>query len=226
LHHIFQGVARSELPTIFILSKQLACDSICLVGIPSLYCLPHKQLGELTFTSLFTAEDNDPDSSMLSSPSNEAERDSDGDLYNEDEDQDLFPSSDRPSTPKNNHLNATAPGELSPPQSQSTSQRIETGPDDTVEMGGMGNDGDVYSNVNGVDGAGEQNGKQYVPGSGYKTRKANEDYQRAAETLVDLDFSLREFGDLFDDRAILQQQQQEQQQEQQQQIEIGQRQSQ
>lgn len=178
------------------------------------------------------AEDNDPDSSMLSTPSNEDEHDSDQNLYNDDEDQDLFPSSDRPSTPKNNHLNATAPGELSPPQSQSTSQRVATEPDESVEMGGMGNgDGagafdSVNGSVNGADGAGEmmdgqQNGndKQYVPGSGWKNRKAQEDYQRAAETLVDRDFSLREFGDLFDDRAVVQQQevQQEVQQEQQQQ---------
>ncbi|ERF71682.1 hypothetical protein EPUS_08995 [Endocarpon pusillum Z07020] len=177
----------------------------------------------------FLTEDNDPDSSMLSTPSNEDEHDSDQNLYNEDEDQDLFPSSDRPSTPKNNHLNATAPGELSPPQSQSTSQRVATEPDESVEMGGMGNgDGagafdSVNVSVNGTDGAGEmmggqQNGndKQYVPGSGWKNRKAQEDYQRAAETLVDRDFSLREFGDLFDDRAVVQQQelQQEQQPEQ------------
>lgn len=163
---------------------------------------------------------------MLSTPSNEDDHNSDQNLYNDDEDQDLFPSSDRPSTPKNNHLNATAPGELSPPQSQSTSQRVVTEPDESVEMGGMASgDGAVAyesANVNGTDGAGEmiggqQNGndKQYVPGSGWKSRKAQEEYQRAAETLVDRDFSLREFGDLFDDRAVVQQQQQEQQREQQ-----------
>lgn len=154
---------------------------------------------------------------MLSSPSNEVDHDSDPDLYKDgEEDQDLFPSSDQPSTPKNNHLNATVPGELSPPQSQSTSQRVGISADDTVDMGGMGYNGtDAYSNTNGIDGAGDgqQNGKQYVPGSGWKTRKAHEEYQRAAETLVDRDFSLREFGDLFDDRAIVQQQQQEQERE-------------
>lgn len=157
------------------------------------------------------AEDNDLDSSMLSTPSNEEEHDSDQNLYNEEEDQELFPSSDRPSTPKNNHLNATAPGELSPPQSKSTTQRVTTGADDTVEMGGMGNDGEATFNnvVNGIDGVGGMNGQQsgtgYVPGIGWKTKKANEEYQRAAETLVDRDFSLREFGDLFDDRAVAQQ---------------------
>jgi hypothetical protein len=161
---------------------------------------------------------------MLSTPSNEDDHDSDQNLYAEDDDQDqdLFPSSDRPSTPKNNHLNATAPGELSPPQSQSTSQVIATGGgvDDSVDMGGMGNDGTIgaYSTVDGIDGTtgemtnGQQNGRQqYMPGAGWKNKKANEDYQRAAETLVDRDFSLREFGDLFDDRAVVQQQQQQQQ---------------
>jgi hypothetical protein len=150
---------------------------------------------------------------MLSSPSNDADHDSDRNPYDEDADHDLFPSSDRPSTPRNNHLNATAPGELSPPQSQSTSQRIEHGADDTIVMGGMGDDGAAdYNNVNGTDGPGQmdgrRNGKQYVPGLGWKTKKANEDYQRALETLVDRDFSLREFGDLFDDRAVVQQQEQ------------------
>jgi hypothetical protein len=176
-----------------------------------------------------TAEDNDPDSSMLSSPSNEDEHDSDHNLYNDDEeDQDLFPSSEHPSTPKNNHLNATAPGELSPPQSQSTSQPVATGTEHTIGSGGIGDEGiDAYSNVNGIDGAGEmeeqQNGKTYVPGAGWKTRKAQEDYQRAEQILVDRDFNLREFGDLFDDRAVVQKQllQEPQQQQQQEQTQAG-----
>jgi hypothetical protein len=148
---------------------------------------------------------------MLSSPSNEEDHDSDQNPYNEDEDEDLFPSSDQPSTPKNNHLNATAPGELSPPQSQSTSQQAaDTTADDTLEMGGMADDGAAaYNNTNGIDGAGDMNGQRnekYTPGLGWKNKKANEEYQRAAEFLTDRDFSLREFGDLFDDRAVVPQQ--------------------
>lgn len=153
---------------------------------------------------------------MLSSPSNDDDHDSDQNPFHEDgdedEDQDLFPSSDQPSTPKNNHLNATAPGELSPPQSQSTSQRIaDNTADDPADLGGMADDGaaDYKNNTNGIDGAGDMNGpgnEKYTPGMGWKTKKAQEEYQRAAETLTDRDFSLREFGDLFDDRAVAPQQ--------------------
>jgi hypothetical protein len=169
---------------------------------------------------------------MLSSPSNADEHDSDhnpsNDNDDDDEDQDLFPSSDQPSTPKNNHLNAAAPGELSPPQSQSTSQQIQPEVDDSVKMSGMGDDeaDDAYDNTNvdahRTDGAGEmgegqQNGggmnTQYGPGMGWKNRKAQEEYQRAAETLVHRDFSLKEFGDLFDDRAVLSQQPEKQQEQ-------------
>jgi hypothetical protein len=166
---------------------------------------------------------------MLSSPSNPDEHDSDHVPSNDnddDEDQDLFPSSDRPSTPRNNHLNAAAPGELSPPQSQTTSQQIQTEADESVKMSGMGDDEaeDAYDNTNvdthRADGAGEvvagqQNGSgmntQYAPGMGWKNRKAQEEYQRAAETLVHRDFSLKEFGDLFDDRAVVSQQPEKQQ---------------
>lgn len=169
----------------------------------------------LTFISHSAAEDNDPDSSMLSSPSNEGDHDSDQNLYNEDEDEDheLFPSSARPSTPKNNDLNAAAPGELSPPQSQPTSQRAGIGADDAVDMTSMNDAGAAaaaYNHVNGTDGAGQMsgqlNGAPYVPGMGWRTKRANEDYHRAAEMLADRDFSLREFGDLFDDRAAMQKQ--------------------
>ena len=148
---------------------------------------------------------------MLSSPSNDKENDSDHNPYHENEDQDLFPSSDRPSTPKNNHLNATAPGELSPPQSLSTSQRlVDSVADDLIETGGMAGKGAAdYHKTNGMDGAGEMEGQRnekHVPGAGWKSKKANEEYQRAVETLTDRDFSLREFGDLFDDRAVVPQQ--------------------
>lgn len=145
---------------------------------------------------------------MISTPSDYEGHGSDHNLENEDEDHDLFPSSDRPSTPKNNHLNATAPGELSPPQSQSTSQQAGVVTNDTVEMSGMVEEAYFAShNMNGMDGTGETNeqlnGGRYIPGMGWKTKKANDEYQRAAETLVDRDFSLREFGDLFDDRAVV-----------------------
>lgn len=157
---------------------------------------------------------------MLSSPSVEEDHDSDKNLYNEEEDDDdddenedqnLFSPPDRPSTPKKNHFNATALGELSPPQSQSASQRVGAAADDTATTGVMNGDAEAaaHKNVNGTGGGasmhGDQNGATHVPGMGWKTKKANEDYHRAAETLADRDFSLREFGDLFDDRAIVRQ---------------------
>lgn len=144
---------------------------------------------------------------MLSSPSDNGENDSDRNPYNEDDDQDLFPSSDRPSTPKNNHLNANVPGELSPPQSQSTSQRlVDNAAEELIEAGDAAGNGDTdYHKTNGVDGAREmesQRNEKHVPGAGWRSKKANEEYQRAAEALTDRDFSLREFGDLFDDKAF------------------------
>ena len=35
------------------------------------------------------------------------------------------------------------------------------------------------------------------PGSGWKTKRVQEEYQRAIDGVVDRDFSLKEFGDIF-----------------------------
>ena len=35
------------------------------------------------------------------------------------------------------------------------------------------------------------------PGSGWKSKRAHEEYHRAMESVVDRDFSLREFGDVL-----------------------------
>ncbi|KAL2361768.1 hypothetical protein RJZ56_005336 [Blastomyces dermatitidis] len=43
------------------------------------------------------------------------------------------------------------------------------------------------------------------PGSSWKNKKAEEEYQRVLEMVVDRDFSLKEFGDPFDDRDMVQQ---------------------
>jgi len=43
-----------------------------------------------------------------------------------------------------------------------------------------------------TDGAGD--GK---PGSGWKSKRAQEEYHRAMDSIVDRDFNLREFGDIL-----------------------------
>lgn len=128
----------------------------------------------------------------------------------------------RPLTPQNNHLNALAPGELSPPRSQSQSQP-EPQPTNTTtttgnsnsnnsftepaEHDGFGSSSAMANGGNGrkslfaeggrhdaTDGGGAGDGK---PGSGWKSKRAQEEYHRAMDGLVDRDFSLREFGDIL-----------------------------
>jgi len=43
---------------------------------------------------------------------------------------------------------------------------------------------------------------QDLPGASWMNKRAEEEYQRAMEFVVDKDFSLREFGDPFDDRDM------------------------
>ncbi|KKZ61890.1 hypothetical protein EMCG_03589 [[Emmonsia] crescens] len=43
------------------------------------------------------------------------------------------------------------------------------------------------------------------PGSSWNNKKAEEEYQRVLEMVVDRDFSLKEFGDPFDDRDMVEQ---------------------
>jgi hypothetical protein len=132
------------------------------------------------------------------------------------EDTDLFPADTnaianaanigRPLTPQNNHLNALAPGELSPPRSESRSQRQTMNPKaSATERSSManGNGNPKENNSHGFakDGRGLDNkddvGGDGKPGSGWKSKRAQEEYHRAMETVVDRDFSLREFGDVL-----------------------------
>ncbi|KAL4913644.1 hypothetical protein BDW62DRAFT_192068 [Aspergillus aurantiobrunneus] len=81
------------------------------------------------------------------------------------------------------HTQATNPqfagaSELSPPGSQSQS------------TGGM-----VKTDA-GTTGSGKQ------PGASWMNKRAEEEYQRAMEYVVDLDFNLDEFGDPFDERDM------------------------
>ena len=110
---------------------------------------------------------------------------------NDFEDDNLFPGSNnpsttvvRPQTPQNDHLNAAAPGELSPPRSQPQDTRPAT-------------NGHYAADDMAMSGAEMVEQKQEdVPGAGWKSKKAQEEMQRAWEYVVDRDFSLKEFGDV------------------------------
>jgi hypothetical protein len=131
------------------------------------------------------------------------------------EDNDLFPAdtnaisntanAGRPLTPQNNHLNALAPGELSPPRSESQSQTQALN-----QQSSMVDSGHMMANGNGdgnsrqawtTEGMSRDNRDEPVvdgkPGSGWKSKRAQEEYHRAMESVIDRDFSLREFGDVL-----------------------------
>ena len=134
--------------------------------------------------------DIDPDSMMESSPESQ------------NEDTDLFPDADtgktantgRPLTPQNNHLNAAAPGELSPPQSQSTSQAAAPG---GVTANGTADGVErFFAESDTMLGAAQP--VEGAPGAGWKSKRAQEEYHRAMESVVDGDFSLKQFGDILE----------------------------
>ena len=112
---------------------------------------------------------------------------------NEFEDDNLFPGSQnppntivRPQTPQNDHLNAAAPGELSPPRSQ---------PQDTRPAATNGHYAADDMNMDAADVVEQK--QEDAPGAGWKTKKAQEEMHRAWEYVVDRDFSLKEFGDVI-----------------------------
>lgn len=148
----------------------------------------------------------DQDDSMLSTPSSNGN----DDTYDE---ENLFPSETAttsyiaPQVPQNDHLNAAAPGELSPPRSsgnaesqpqpQSRTNGFLSAPpavdsndisedDEAIDMKGEKSRGGT-----GVMGAEEKN----KPGAGWKNKKAQEDMQRSWDHIVDKDFDIRQFGD-------------------------------
>ncbi|EHY55882.1 hypothetical protein HRR83_006733 [Exophiala dermatitidis] len=117
--------------------------------------------------------------------------------------------------PANDHLNAAAPGELSPPRSQPNSQSSGTdgGPTTNLLNGGRANTsaarttrqstqmaGTHREDANGGGGGGgiqsDQTEQDERPGWGWKNKKAQEDMQRAWDSIVDRDFSLKEYGDV------------------------------
>ncbi|OAX79733.1 hypothetical protein ACJ72_05944 [Emergomyces africanus] len=100
--------------------------------------------------------------------------------------------------------------ELSPPGSQDA-----TGADTTkMEYGDTQTEYAVSTSSHvGSDGASGSDGRDQAssaisraePGSSWNNKKAEEEYQRALEIVVDRDFSLKEFGDPFDDRDMVEQ---------------------
>lgn len=113
----------------------------------------------------------------------------------------------QPQTPQNDHLNASAPGELSPPRSQTQSTTSNTANNANVGDGSMEDDEGVdMPSASGSGGAGaggqqtqeSQAAEEAKPGAGWKNRKAQDEMQKTWDHhIVDKDFSLREFGDVM-----------------------------
>lgn len=143
------------------------------------------------------------DDSMLSTPSSHQD-----DTYDDDN---LFPDTNTNTTaktsyvaaqtPANDHLNAAAPGELSPPRSQSLSAGQTNGFSASAKRAGLGEDeGDFISDDDeAIDMKGESSktGKDEKdkPGAGWKNKKAQEEMARAWENVVDRDFDIKAYGD-------------------------------
>lgn len=133
------------------------------------------------------------DDSMLSTTSSQ---DND-DTY---DDENLFPGDSNATpntsyiaaqTPQNDHLNAAAPGELSPPRSQQANTIQTNGFDAPIEVDANEMTEDEAIGMRDVDEQDEKN----RPGYGWKNKKAQEDMQRAWDHIVDKDFDIRQYGD-------------------------------
>ncbi|EXJ85982.1 hypothetical protein A1O1_06351 [Capronia coronata CBS 617.96] len=132
---------------------------------------------------------------------------------------------DHPRTPPaSDHLSASAPGDLSPPLSQPQSQSDEGAVSTTQARGAgtgssMPNGSHVGANIaatrsaprstapSAIDAAqrGEEptesqapnsNERDERPGWGWKNKKAQEELQRAWDSIIDRDFNLKEYGDV------------------------------
>lgn len=132
------------------------------------------------------------DESMNSTTPSSNDGPAQGDLLGEET---LFPGSNndtsagpvRPQTPQNDHLNASAPGELSPPRSQTHDARSSFT---------NGTYGDAAGGVAGTGAAAEKPATEQ-PGQGWKNKKAQEEMQRSWDNVVDKDLNLKEFGDVI-----------------------------
>jgi hypothetical protein len=125
-----------------------------------------------------------------------------------------IPSNVRPRTPENDHLNAAAPGELSPPRSQpppeassqqqsmSTSHPIPNGGPTAANTSATRSSARIAATGPKLEGPRDDANafptpsEHERPGWGWKNKKVQEEMQRAWDGVVDRDFSLKEFGDV------------------------------
>lgn len=139
----------------------------------------------------------DQDDSMLSTPSSHGNDDT---L----DEESLFPSETvhnssyvAAQTPQNDHLNAAAPGELSPPRSQSISQNDPNGFGHSAGQGSILPGAEDLSDDEVLDMKGDRalTDERNKPGVGWKNKKTQEEMQRTWESVVDKDFDMRQYGD-------------------------------
>jgi hypothetical protein len=118
--------------------------------------------------------------------------------FDAEDEADLFPDSTTTTTEphlQNDHLNAAAPGELSPPRSQGSEEPETVAIPTMMDEDTNGHQSMDYreEKMNGV-GRGQDSAK---PGSGWNNKRAQEEYAKAWDAVLDKDFTLREFGDVM-----------------------------
>ncbi|EAW10608.1 uncharacterized protein ACLA_050800 [Aspergillus clavatus NRRL 1] len=105
-------------------------------------------------------------------------------------------------TPTNNadlddpHSDFAGATELSPPGSQT--QNFP----DVTEMVGLEGNGPAGGSSAQISAQPQPQQQQQQPGAMWMNKRAEEEYQRALEYVVDKDFNLDEFGDPFDERDM------------------------
>jgi hypothetical protein len=104
-----------------------------------------------------------------------------------------------PETPTEAQTRFTGP-EISPPASQKTLQPVAESKAAVSTKLTFEKKGEGKISVEGK--TQHQPLQQDQPGASWMNKRAEEEYQRALEFVVDKDFNLREFGDPFDDRDM------------------------
>lgn len=131
------------------------------------------------------------DAEMNSSPTSSFDAEDEADLFPESTAGTLNP------LVQNDHLNAAAPGELSPPRSQG-SEEPEAATTSMMHDETNGHPPIDYREERMPGTNGDSRGQDPAkPGSGWNNKRAQEEYQRAWDTVLDKDFSLDEFGDVM-----------------------------